>query len=145
MVNQLLHPKKKKKDVTLGEEEEKWWKIRISRPNSDPQRISSNPCCPFQAEGNLKEKSEKSVSTSEPKEICLLNYTWKSFTPFLSLSLCPRFLLLVNRQRNSSELFPWDWCYCCSLNNSDHIVWETFWAHRRIVLPGFLSSSGTRD
>ena len=77
-------PHPPKKDVTLGEEEEKWWKIRISKPNSDPPRISSNPCHPFPEEGNLKEKSEKSVSTSEPKEICFLNCTWKSFTPSLS-------------------------------------------------------------
>lgn len=98
MVNQLPRPPHPpKKDVTLGEEEEKWWKIRISKPNSYPPRISSNPCHPFPEEGNSKEKSEKSVSTSEPKEICFLNCTWKSFTPSLSLSLCPRFLLVVNR------------------------------------------------
>lgn len=53
--------------------------------------ISSNPCHPFQRERHL-EKYEKSVSILEPKKICFLNYTLKSFT---HLSHYPLFKILT--------------------------------------------------
>lgn len=97
MVNQHPHPKK---DVTLGQ-----------------HRIPRNPLLPPRRK---KEKSEECVSMIKPRKICVLNYILKSFIHIFCFSFCQ--ILSFAKSRHSLRFSPWDQYYCCTPNNSDHMV-----------------------